>query len=91
MYTLDLRSDGTFTFAAKETTPTSLGDVLNSLGFALIAPSGRWQLDEWELNVSCITPPQEVPVTVLLKVVRWSDDALVLRFGDGDAVRFVRK
>jgi hypothetical protein len=91
MYTLDFCNDHTFAFTAKEAKQKSLADMVNRLGFSMIAPSGHWQLNESDLDLSCSASTQKEPIMMLLKVVSWSDDTLVLRFGDGDAVSFVRK
>ena len=88
IYTLDFYMDGTFTFSKVEANPTSISDMINKLGFSMIAPSGAWSLNGSELDVSCAAANG---IPMVLKIVSWSDNTLVLRFGNGDAVSFVRK
>jgi hypothetical protein len=91
-FTIQLRSDGTFAFTQTEAKLTSFRDLSSKLGFFAIAPSGRWQVHEWELEVTCGRyDPKEIPLNMSLKIVSWSAKSLALRFGNGDAVRFVRR
>jgi hypothetical protein len=89
IYTLDFNKDGTFTFTKTEVKPTSLQDMVNKLGFAMIAPSGNWSLNGSTLDVNCGAVNNGIQMA--LKIDSWSESTLVLRFGDADAVRFVRK
>ena len=88
IYTLDFRKDGTFAFTKTEVKPTSIQDMVKNLGFSVIAPTGNWSLNESELDVNCGAAKNGIQMA--LKIESWSDSTLVLRFGDADAVRFVR-
>ena len=87
-YSLDFNKDDTFTFTKTEVKPTSLQDMVNKLGFAMIAPSGNWSPNGSTLDVNCGAASNGIQMA--LKIDSWSESTLVLRFGDADAVRFVR-
>jgi hypothetical protein len=86
-YTLDLGKNCTFTFINAAASPTSLQDMTDKLGFAMIAPSGKWSLSGSDLDVSTIAKG----IPMVWKIGSWSDSTLVLRFGDANAISFVRK
>lgn len=90
-YAMSFRNDGTFSFKTANVQPTSFSDLADTIGFSCIAPSGQWQLNKWELDLSCVSSTPNLPINIQLKVVSWNASTLVLRFGNGNDVRFVRQ
>jgi hypothetical protein len=90
-HTFVFRSDGTYSLSGTTPKPASIEEMLANVMFDVLAPSGQWRLDEWELHVTSDPSSKSGAIPASLKVVSCDDSTLVLRFGDAEPVPFLRK